>query len=102
MTALECDMELVSGSMKVAVRGAGPLGKFTATVSNFSVKGRGEHKREDRGGGRVFRWVGGAWKMEGKGGQWGQCGILLFPLALASLPPPPTTYTQARCASCQC
>ena len=39
MTALECDMELVSGSMKVAVRGAGPLGKFTATVSNFSVKG---------------------------------------------------------------
>ena len=41
MTALECDMEMVSGSMRVAVRGAGPLGKFTATVSNFSVKGRG-------------------------------------------------------------
>ena len=39
LSALECDMELISGTMRVTVRGTGPLGQFTATVSNFSVKG---------------------------------------------------------------
>ena len=32
-------MEMVSGTMRVVVRGSGPLGQFTATVSNFSIKG---------------------------------------------------------------
>lgn len=39
MAALECDMEFSSDSMRVVVQGSGPLGQFTATVSNFSVKG---------------------------------------------------------------
>ena len=40
MSALEMDMDFVSSSMRVVVKGAGPLGSFTATVSDFSIKGR--------------------------------------------------------------
>ena len=75
MTAIECDMELVSGSMKVAVRGAGPLGKFTATVSNFSVKGVALGREG------VLGWVGAAGPtvlnvpVEGRRGR--ECGVLL-------------------------
>ncbi|GAX84227.1 hypothetical protein CEUSTIGMA_g11650.t1 [Chlamydomonas eustigma] len=39
MASMEYDMEMISSSMRVAVRGSGPLGQFTATVSDFSVKG---------------------------------------------------------------
>ena len=40
--------------MRVAVRGAGPLGKFTATVTNFSIKGVALGGGEGMGGGRVL------------------------------------------------
>lgn len=40
--SLECDMEFVSGTARLAVRGSGPFGKFSATVTNFSVKGKSE------------------------------------------------------------
>lgn len=39
VSAIECDMEQESNSMKVVVHGSGPLGKFTATVSGVRVRG---------------------------------------------------------------
>ncbi|KAG1680787.1 hypothetical protein FOA52_008120 [Chlamydomonas sp. UWO 241] len=39
MQAIEMDLELTSASMRVVVKGSGPLGQFTGTISGFSVKG---------------------------------------------------------------
>ncbi|KAF5835353.1 hypothetical protein DUNSADRAFT_7519 [Dunaliella salina] len=40
MQAMECDMDMTSSSMRVVVRGSGPLGDFRATVSGMSMKGK--------------------------------------------------------------
>ena len=39
LVASECQMELISDSVRVIVRGTGPLGAFQATVSSLSVSG---------------------------------------------------------------
>ena len=40
MQALEVDLSFASPSLRVVVRGTGPIGQFTATVMGVSVRGR--------------------------------------------------------------
>ncbi|KXZ44634.1 hypothetical protein GPECTOR_64g128 [Gonium pectorale] len=40
VTALDCEVEMDSPSVRAVVRGSGPVGRFTATVAGVRMKGR--------------------------------------------------------------
>ena len=55
LAAIECKMEFISDSVKVVVKGSGPLGPFQATVSSLSVTS-GNIKLVPRPDQRIILW----------------------------------------------